>query len=527
MEVNENDIEIILSEPQTAVLETRKAQILNMAGQGGGKSRVIGYSSGMFVTDFPMVKGFIGANTEMQLTQSTLAAVFKSWAETYGYEEYDPKNNPAGAYVVDKKPPLHFTKYHKFRRYGGIVSFYNGATIFLGSLENYKAHDGKEFGWAHLDETKDTKEAALEEVIVARLRQYGLWYDQEGAIHFDDEVNEEESMARGWTAWNPLYIHTSPALGGVDWLNKKFQLPAYATEIKKKVLRKDKDYFHREFGNMCVVISSAYHNRYNLPPNYLGNQEASLRTEEKILKMVHGYPFSKSGGEWIPSFRRDWHVKSVPYIPGDPVHQTWDFNVVPYMTLLCSQVQYLTRYIDEAGIKKDSPTIGDKPIEVMRIRIYREYCVEPPANSVDGCCERFKSDHPPGTVEVNLYGDASGLSRIPGLGGNYTNFGQIKKTLFEYVHNQSTKVKAPNVGVFKRRDLLDDIFAGKFPEVEIEIDESCEKTINDLEHVKTGNNGKIKEKEEDPNTGKRFEKNGHALDALEYLVCKICEHYMK
>ena len=28
-------------------------------------------------------------------------------------------------------------------------------------IKNYLAHDGKEFGWAHLDETKDTKKEAL------------------------------------------------------------------------------------------------------------------------------------------------------------------------------------------------------------------------------------------------------------------------------------------------------------------------------------------------------------------------------
>src|SRR3954469_3142082 len=152
-----HDLIIWLSEPQTAVMAARAANILNMAGQGGGKSAVIGYSSGMFVQEFPILRGFIGANTEIQLSQSTLAAVFKIWEQAYGLTQYDAKNNPTGAYVVDRRPPPHFTRFHKLRKYASTISFWNGALVYIGSLENYTAHDGKEFGWAHLDETKDTK----------------------------------------------------------------------------------------------------------------------------------------------------------------------------------------------------------------------------------------------------------------------------------------------------------------------------------------------------------------------------------
>lgn len=523
----QNDLEIWLSEPQTAVLEARKPQILNMSGQGGGKSAIIGYSSGMFITDFPQVKGFIGANTEMQLTQSTLRAVFKSWADVHGYEEYDPKTNPSGAYVVDKKPPGHFKKFERFRKYHGIVSFYNGAIIFLGSLENYKAHDGKEFGWAHLDETKDTKEAALDEVIVGRLRQYGLWYHAgTGEIYFDNTISAEEAEMNNWIAWNPLYINTSPALGGVPWLNKKFHLDKFQKEIKKKVLRKERDYFHKEFDNKAVIIYSAYHNRHNLPPNYFENQEKSLVTIDKILKMVHGYPFSKSGGEFYPNFNRDKVVRHVPYIRGLAVHGTWDFNVVPYMTHVCAHIQFITRFLDEVGNKFDVPEHNFRPIEVMRISIYREYCLENPKNSVEGCVEEFKGHHEPEETEYFYYGDASGLNRIPGL-GSYTNFGAIRDGLWQYVHNQSKRVKGANIGPLKRRDLLNAIFAGTIPEVEIEIDEDCVKTIEDFEHVKEGVSGKFKEKVEDPVTKQKYEKYGHTSDAVEYLICEVAKQYIK
>ena len=44
----------------------------------------------------------------------------------------------------------------------------------LASLDNWKAIDGRTISWALLDETKDTPEAAVKEVIISRLRKIGL-----------------------------------------------------------------------------------------------------------------------------------------------------------------------------------------------------------------------------------------------------------------------------------------------------------------------------------------------------------------
>lgn len=524
-----NDIEIELSEPQTAVMASRAAVILQMAGQGGGKSQVIGYVSAQLIESFPLAKGFLGANTYMQLSQSTLAAVYKVWAKDFGLVEYDPKENPGGAFVVDKKPPAHFEKLHPaLRTYDGVISFWNGARVFIGSLENYQAHDGKEFAWGHLDETKDTKEQALKDVILGRLRQYGLWYEQtSGDLYFDDKVSAQEAAARGWVAWNPLYIHTSPALGGVDWLNKMFKLDKFEKDIKTEVLKKERGFFYREFDNKAVIIYSTHHNAHNLPPNYIANQEANLLDEDKILKLVYGYPFAKSGGEWFPYFRRDRHVRPCAYRRGLSIHITWDFNATPYVTLLCAQIDFITRFLDDVGNKHDEPGPGYKALEVMVITFYREYCLPAPQDTVEATCDAFKEDHDPTFDEVLYYGDGSGLSRIPGL-GSLTNFKIMEDNLFMFLHNDSKQVKFPNVAPFTRRDLLNKIFAGKIPSVEIYIDgENCPNLVEDCEHVKKGPKGKLKEETLDPITKKRFEKRGHPTDAMEYLVTEVCKHLIK
>ena len=61
-----------VSAPQMAILKSTKSLNLFLAGVGSGKTFVGGIISYRFVRKFPKVRGFIGANTYLQLTQSTL-----------------------------------------------------------------------------------------------------------------------------------------------------------------------------------------------------------------------------------------------------------------------------------------------------------------------------------------------------------------------------------------------------------------------------------------------------------------------
>lgn len=520
---NDVDVEVLLSDPQDAILNCRKAVILDMAGQGAGKTGTISYLSGLMIEQFPKADGFIGANTYGQLSTSTLKGVFRDWERVFGWKEYHPISNPAGDYVVDKVPPMHFTKRVKLKEYRNVISFRSGTLVYLGSLENYKAHDGKEFAWAHLDETKDTKEEALTDVILGRLRQIGIWYDEDGELHY--EANVEIAQAKGWTAWNPCYIHTSPAIGVAEWINDMFELNPFEEEIREAVYKKADDFFYREFKNKAVVIYSSYHNARNLPPNFLDNQLQNLKAG-KADKLIFGLPFSKTGGEFYPSFERRDHVRKVGFLPQTPVHLSFDFNSVPYMTGLACQAQYLTRYMDNAKNKFDEWQPGLMPIEVLRLRVYKEYCLESPRNSTESVCEAFDADHLEDNPELYYYGDSNGLSRMPGLGG-LTNFKIVERDLANYIHNKSKRVKHPNVAPNKRRDLLEAIFQGKFPEIEIQIDEACVKLIKDLEKLKQGINGKVKKKVTNKETGETYEELGHTSDALEYFVSELLKEYIK
>ena len=121
--------DLVLSPPQAAVYFARSPLVLDMAGQGAGKTENIGVQTAELILNFPKAMGFIGANTYGQLAQTTIKKSTDAWLKYYGWDEYDRKENPAGFYVVDKKPPAHFKKFTRLKSYTNTISFKNGAFV--------------------------------------------------------------------------------------------------------------------------------------------------------------------------------------------------------------------------------------------------------------------------------------------------------------------------------------------------------------------------------------------------------------
>lgn len=529
--------EIELSEPQSEVLAARASLIAEISGQGGGKTATLGWSVGHLVTKFPEAKGFIGANTNMQLQQSTMTGVLGILERDFGLTEYDKQTNPRGHYVIDCSPPKHWKKSeHKFPKYNGIMSFWNGARVFMGSLENYKAHDGKQFAWAHLDETKDTKKEALTTVILGRLRQYGLWTDGNNIV-WAPLIKADVAERQGLKAWNPCYIHTSPAEGNVDWLIELLGIGPYAKEIKEAISNPNNYYYKnlvvvdkddpKQKTETTVVIYSSYHNAHNLPPGHLAKMKARL-SDAEVLKFIYGYPFGKNGGEYYPKFDRFKFVKKVLYDNKAPIFSTWDFNASPYITCLLAHLQYVTRYWDSVEQKKyDEPGQGRTKMEVLRFRFFREYTI--PDSTTTSTAEAVAGDYAKNEPNLYVNGDASGFSRIEGY-GVMTQYKLIENALKArgiYLGQGWNRTQKTNLQNDFRRDLMNRIWEGKIPEVEIEIDEDMVNTIRDCEYLLKGKDGgKHKEEEKDKN-GIKVQKLGHTSDAMEYLVCEVCKGYMK
>ncbi|WP_313418813.1 hypothetical protein [Sphingobacterium multivorum] len=459
------------------------------------------------------MRGMIAANTYKQLSQSTLVAVRKVWKQEFNITEYDRIRNPNGVYVINKKPPAHFKINEAYDRYDGIISFRNGAIIYIASLDNYAAHDGKELGWAELDETKDTKEEALTSVILGRMSQPGLYIDEHGNLVYLEEGSDT------FEPFNPVCINSSPAVATPEWLIDMFQLHEFDAEILEKITSFP-DFFYKEIDGKAIVIYSTHHNAHNLPRNYIDNRLKTL-TKGDALKFVFGYPFSQTGGEFYDEFDRLRHVKPLPFLAGKPVHLTFDFNVLPYMTMLCSQIEINAMWADSENRLFDDYSDGKRLVQVTTVRFFKEYCLKSPQNDIKGVVSAFKAEYGGKVNTVYYYGDGSGHNRVPGK-GEYRVYDDVEFELRGLIFDGSDRTMRRNPSVLKRRKFIQEILKGGIHFIIIEIDSiGCPELIRDFQYLKLGSDGKLKEVVKDPSTGQSWQKYGHTTDAMEYEICEL------
>lgn len=481
--------EITISKPQEAICSALQQRMLFLAGVGSGKSHCIGLISADFVINYPKQRGFIGANTYGQLSKSTLDKIFKVWEEVFGWVR-------GVHYVVDKIPPLSFEMQGpQLKDYSNTISFNNGTLIFVASLDNYKVIDGTEFTWACLDETKDTKEEAVKEVIIERLRQPGMWVGSDGKVY--DNSGEVNGVSK--KSWNPLYIFTSPAK--VQWLNEWFNLAEYIDEITSLIFSKT-TFFYKEFTNKAVCISSTYHNVDNLSTEFIPNLLIDLDGNQNTIdRVIYAFPFAKTGGEYISRFDRVKHVKNgMPYDPTIPVHLSFDFNVIPYMTLTVWQI----------GENEERPVL----------RQISEYCLGSPQNNTEDCCIEFLYDFAAHVGGAYFYGDPSGKARNTVSKDIKHNYQVVETVLASILHDTSDRVLRNHPGLLKSQGFVNKLFTGSMG-IDLEINENCVNTINDLMYMKEGTNGGyVKETAKDENK-RTYEKYGHCYDSLKYFVCSV------
>ena len=479
-----------LTKPQTYNLTSLKPINLFMAGVGSGKTFLGGMLSMYYVLNFPEVKGMIAANTYMQLTQSTMLQIRQVWKNNFGFVENKD-------YVVDKKPLDHFnTENHNFDSYYNIISFENGAIVFKASLDNATVHEGKEIAWCICDETKDSREEDIKDIIIPRLRQKGIYINGHSLTKKDT----------GKT-FTPFYILTSPAK--VDWINEWFEMDDYEDEITSVIYEKD-TFYAKEFSNKCITISSTHHN-INLPEGYIDNMTINYTDRDGKLKesgkrLIYGNPFVKAGGEFYSSFNRQVHTASVPFLKDEPIHISYDFNVVPYMTLTCWQI---------VSIK-----------EGYQVRAFDEFCLDSPNNTTERTTKEFvRKYHNDLKAGLFYYGDPTGSARDTRSRRN--DYDIIREILRPYINNYSDRVRYKAPPVIKRRDFANNIFDERF-DIRILVDKNCKKIIADFEYLKEDPDGKkMKSKVIDPDTKQSYEKYGHTSDSFDYFITEAFSKYFK
>jgi phage terminase large subunit len=261
----------------------------------------------------------------------------------------------------------------------------------------------------------------------------------------------------------------------------------------------------------CHFIHSTYQDNQFLDEDFI--KELLLLKEvdenEYNIYALGKWGRIKTGAEFYPQFKEFIHGGRFPFVPGQTVHLSYDFNVMPYMTLLC--IQYLQ---DE---------------EYIRFRVFKEYCLASPFNTTTAVTEAFLDDYESKIGSVFYYGDASGNNRIAGK-GDEVNYDDVRASLVRYIYEGSDRTSSYNKPVLKRRKLVMMALAGQLylgkRKIIIEVDHSCKEMIRDFKYLKLGQNGKLKEVIKNSKTKVSYQEFGHTSDAFEYCFCEIFEALM-
>ena len=242
-----------------------------IAGRGSGKSFVNGISVNVKVDKLPRSRGLFIGSTYTQILTSTLLPMKAAW-EWLGYVE-------GIDYVVGKKPPAHFSSpYQRPDRYENVISWWNGTTITLGSMDRPQLVRGGNYDWVITDEALLIKQEDYQQIIVPTIRGSHpvLFKDKPG--HLGEEFTS--SMPYG-------------SMG--SWLLDK--------EIESKNPEND----------IFFIESTSWHNRKILTDKVLNKWKRQMPPITYMIEVMN-MRVRQFGDRFYPSLAdRHWYTDSFDY----------------------------------------------------------------------------------------------------------------------------------------------------------------------------------------------------------------------
>ena len=266
------------------------------------------------------------------------------------------------------------------------------------------------------------------------------------------------------------------------------------------------------------VLNTTYHENTFIDDDYQVVLER-LASVSKLYNQVYNqgrWGHIVAGDLYIPTFNRQAQIMPCEYNPKLDLHYTVDFNVVPYMSGIVIQTEYVSN-----GPKWNGHT------NYVVVRFLKEYSLTDPKNMSFYLGEALINDYHQhlNNRKFYLYGDASGNNRVGSLEMK-SLFHGVKKGLkgyarqaIERIPNQNPRYNAISKKSLGRREFIVALFGGMFP-VKFEIDPKCENTIKDLEQCEQDENGKLLKKKKRNKKGETYEVNGHHMQAAEYFLCQ-------
>lgn len=202
----------------------------------------------------------------------------------------------------------------------------------------------------------------------------------------------------------------------------------------------------------------------------------------------------KTGGEFYHSFDTNKHIVSEGYDADKPLHFTWDFNVMPYVTVNIWQIT------EKRAVQID------------------EILACPPYNNTAAACklviDKF-GEHQNGVI---IYGDPAGKHKDTRSEKGWNDYDIIRDRLRTLSPQFKIASAAPPLVV--RGVFINKILSECFDGVELLYNSSCSASIEDMQYCKQAADGTKSKDKVRNDAGQTYEKYGHTSDANDYFICE-------
>jgi hypothetical protein len=267
---------INLNPKQLLFLMSKPKDKTIVAGRGFGKTFLMGIQIGVMQNDMPRAKVLIAGLTFNQIFNITLPVLRDAWERMCLYE-YDPKTK-FGHYTVGVQPPSHFYRpYQKLTKYEYVITFANGFTLVLGSIDRPDTLRGGNYDACFIDES-----ALIEETIITRVLR---------------------KMVRGNTdrPFSDHYLHH----GFFSFTSMPWTLAGqHVFKAEQLALENPKEYYYME--------GKTRDNLRILGKDFLKKQKQTS-SELEYLVECENYRLDKVPNTFYPSFSESTHCVSNTY----------------------------------------------------------------------------------------------------------------------------------------------------------------------------------------------------------------------
>lgn len=266
---------IYINDKQRELLMARQLTRLFLGGRGSGKSHTIGLSTRAKAGAMPRAKIGLASTTYNQILTKTLPAILACW-DSLGLREHEGPEKP-GHFVIGRKPPKHFdTPFSPPRKFANCITFRNGFTIEMISMDRPDLARGGSYDGFEVDEAALIKESDYTRIILPSIRgnthrfKHTHWHQNinfytsipwkpSGYWIFDFEekakLHPDEYLVVEATAYDNIHILTE---AGIERMEREMGYLEFQIEVLNKRIVKVPDGFYHKLDEDKHLYRPAY-----------------------------------------------------------------------------------------------------------------------------------------------------------------------------------------------------------------------------------------------------------------------------